>query len=90
MHDCRHISGAALALCAISVVPTCAACVQAYLKGNTSQEMAATLKWGTDYLLKTMAVDTEGTARAGTGTKTQKFTHYFLVYQARTHSSPLC
>ena len=59
---------------------------QAYSKGNASQEMAATLKWGTDYLLKTMSVDTVGTAKRAT--KTQKFTHYFLVYQASSSSLP--
>ena len=58
--------------------------MQAYTKAKTSAQMAASLKWGTDYLLKTMSVDSKSTALAAASATGSKFTHYFLVYQVRT------
>ena len=46
--------------------------------------MAQSLKWGTDYLLKTMSLDQKGTENyIQRNPKLPKLNHYFLVYQAR-------
>ena len=47
---------------------------QGYAKANTTNDALDTLKWGTDYLLRTLAKQT----KAG-----QKYPEYNIAYQVR-------
>ena len=49
---------------------------EGYNKSNTWQTGMDTLRWNTDYLLKTFKVDTASSA-------TSEATEYFIVYQVR-------